>query len=182
MKINKTNKKIESLLIVGILLISFCSLVSALGTSNVFSETHPLEAYSGQEVVVAIILSNQDVKEGATLKAEILEGSEISSFDKERYDIKYNEQITARLIVKIPEDVSLGKKYHITHKFTQIQSNDTATGVTFSQNFQGGFDVIVVQKPGTESPAGISTTIIYWIIGIIVVIAIVWFVMKKKNE
>jgi heme/copper-type cytochrome/quinol oxidase subunit 2 len=52
--------------------------------------------------------------------------------------------------------------------------------VSFTQTLTREFDVNVVAETPEEETEGIST-IWYWIIGIIVVIVIIWFVIKKKK-
>jgi len=183
MKINKKNKLRESFLVAGIITLMFCSLVSALGTSSIFSGSHALEAYPGQEVIAPIKLSNPDVEEEVTFKGELLEGNEIASLDQDTYNVPYNGVVTAKITVIIPADASIGQTYHVTHKFSQVEA-ESGEGVTFAQTFTGGFDVNVVEKPQeTPQPEGIN--LIWWILGIVVLIAVIlviYFLMKSKKE
>jgi len=182
---NKQNKKriFEILLIFGILLINF-SLINAMGFSTAFDDSYPFVIAPGETKDMSVTLSSTDpLKVGVTLTS----GSEIATISDTEYDLGVGEMIPVNLKIEIPDNVAEGTKY----KISLLARDITPAGGTVSLAGEVGVSfTVLVQKPAPveETPApveeeGIST--IWWVLGIIVIIAIIaiiWFVVKNRKE
>lgn len=181
MKINKKKSVIESFLVIGMLIVLVCPLISAIGVGGSYSgSSTPLELSPGQEKAVIIYLQNFDIEEEISLRGEILVGSEIASLKETKVTLPYQTKKTIDMVVKVPAEASIGDKYNIQYEFKQVDTEGEGM-VTFAQSIISNFDVNVVEDGIGDEPEGMNMTIIYWIIGIVIVIVIAWFFIKKKK-
>lgn len=177
--------KIKSIMffVLLVLLISIVN-ISAFGVGCAYTNENPLKLFPGESSDVLISLQNN---EEISLKASILVGSDIAILDaSDVYNVPANGSIDVKLNVNVPASASIGQEYVITVNFLQVSEIQGGT-VGFNTAMEKSFKVLVVEKPAEETPAateeGIS--LIWWILGIVVVIAIIVvirFVIKNKEN
>jgi hypothetical protein len=187
MKMINKFKLMEVFLVTGLLVVMLSSLVSAVGVGSGYSPDTPLEMYPGEERIILLTLQNTDVEEEVTVEGKILEGSEIASLTENIFKVQYQStSVSAKMKMELPEDASVGQSYLVRYEFGHVSAvgeGVEGTGVAFSQGVTRSFNVVVVEKPEEEKPAGIGTgwTLLI-IILIVVVIAVIYFITKKKTS
>lgn len=170
------------------------TLVLALGFVNAFSpisgysSTNPLQVYAGEskEIPVNVYLSPEE--NNLEFSADIVEGSEIISFvdKKATYDASQSSEGVVKFKVNVPAGTPIGTEYNIVLRFSDVQSASSGM-IGFALKADNAFKVVVVEKPAIieETPQGEGIGLIGWVIGIIIVIAIIliiYFILKKRNE
>lgn len=180
--------KIFGLVGIFIFLFGFISLeVSAIGVG--FSQI--IELHPGQSIDRSISLQNLPVG-GGDLKfiGVITEGMEYVSLDDD--DVRVNDGEIGHVAIKIsvPDSANVGDTYPVKIKFntaeiSQIDETDSGNAVQFNLGTGISFDVIVIEKPlQEEQPASGELSLIWIILGIILLIAIVaiiWFIIKNRK-
>ncbi|MDP3027174.1 MAG: hypothetical protein Q8N63_05675 [Nanoarchaeota archaeon] len=179
---NKQNRKklLISLLVTCVLIINFCYLVSALGLSTIYTDNYPFEIGPGETKDIEISLSSL---EATKAKVNLTSGNEIATImdESDEYDVENSANINMQ--IKIPAGVAEGTEYTVRLSAKTI----TPPGGMISTVGETGISFKVLVKTSTpeETPAAEGISLIWWILGIIVVIAIIaiiWFVVKSRKE
>lgn len=187
--VNKKIISIECLIIASILLAT--GFVSAFGASMPYGTGIPLKLYPGQSIDFSIVLQSSPVEGDLTIIPEISEGQDIIRITDslKEYKVIADQNVGASINVKasVPADAPIGKEYNVKFLFKDV-TPQPAGMIGLSVTTGASFDVIVVEKPAPiveETPAAEGISLIWWILGIIVVIAIIaiiWFVVKSRKE
>ncbi len=166
--------KIISALMLGLMLIS---LASAFGVSSPYWDGNPLTLARGETKTVNLNLQNMVAGEGdVTVKAVLVEGSDITSLPKETYVIKEGTSNDVPIKISIPKDSVPGETTPIRIEFKTVVSGDK--GVAMGTGMTVAFNVIA-----GEAVAETSTgMIIALIIAVIVLAIIIWYLLKKKKR
>ncbi len=178
----KKNKIKGSFLIAGVLIVSMCLLVSAIGIGCQYSGSEmPLKISPGEKKTVLLTLQNPDITDEITLEGEILEGSEIASLKKTSFNVAHKAtDVFAEMVVKIPKGANIGQTYNVVYKFQQVSGGQEGKGmISFGQSITRNFDINVVE-PSEETPSSLSITWI--IIGLIVIILVIIVVLLIKGK
>jgi len=166
-------KKISFLIITLLIL----PLVSSFGISSPHWKGNPLELAIGEAKTINLNAQNTLGDEDITIKAEIIEGSEIITLDKDAFTIKAKSSDTIiPLKIKMPEQSSPGETKNILIEFKTI--NDNAGGISIGTGMSVSFDVIA--KPKVQDSN--KTPIIRIIITIAILLAISLILFKKRKN
>jgi len=182
---NKKKREIKSFLMVVLVVVALCQIVSAVSVGSPYSVYSPLKLHPGEEKVVRISLQNPDTSPEITVVGNLIEGSEIASFDRESYTVPYQSRdVNARLTIKIPENADIGKEYTLKYEFYQAPSEEGM--VQIGTRVTTGFKVVVVEKPPEAKEEGEQQVGVLWILLAIIVIAVVvvviYFIMRKRGS
>lgn len=182
---NKQNKKklLVSLLVTCVLIINFCYLVSALGLSTLYTDNYPFVIGPGETKNVEVTLSSL---EATKAKVNLTSGNEIATIiDKsDEYDVKNSVNINIQ--IKIPAEVAEGTEYTVKLSAKSI----TPPGGMVSTVGETGISFKVLVKTSvtpeeTPAPAPEGISLMWWILGIVAVIAVIvviWFIVKNKED
>jgi len=184
MEIKKYSK--IGILIIGILLL--IGNVFAFGVGSAYHDKHPLEISAGETKLIIFNLQNMPGPEDISLKPEITEGGEIMQLidDKDiSVPVGASIDITAKVI--IPIDAKIGEVYPIGITFTTISKSESgAFGLGGSVG--KSFNVVIIptaeQAARAKELKSLSSKIVYWIIGIVVLITIIFLIrafLKKRK-
>lgn len=174
----------------GLFLIAFlASSVAAFGVGAEYWTDRQLEMYPGQSTTTFFEIQNGD-STTITVEAEMLEGSEVATLvGGPSYSVGAGEKNRAQLRVDVPSDASIGDRYTVKAVFRQTSPSPGDEGtVQFAFSVAREFDVIVVDESEVNVVAGDqpvdagSLSYLYWIIGIIILIIIVWLVVKYAKK
>ena len=174
-------------------LISFCiitlvltiNLTIAFNAMSNYGEQTPLTISPGEQKEVLINIypnpSDKDVKVEATIE----KGMNIASITDTSniYDLSSGNPGLVHMNINIPLTAKIGSEYLIVSRYIDKTTKPSAGMVGIEIQATNTFKVKVVAKPGTEAetPSSMNSTwLIVGIIAILVVIAIIWFAMKKK--
>ena len=93
-------------LIASVLLITLAlvSIVSAFGVSSPYWSDRPLIMARGETTIVSLSLQNMVGNKDVNVKAELVEGSEISSLKGDIFTIEAGTSSNAQLTIKMPKD------------------------------------------------------------------------------
>lgn len=159
------------------------TLVSAWGVSSPYwdkgaREPGPLTITVEEIKIVNINMQNMVGNEDVTVKAEIKQGKEIASLEKDTYTVKAGTSENAPLKIIAPETVGT---YKVEIEFKTITSGGTG-GVAMGTGYTISFDVIVSEKP-KETPKTTGNLILVILIAVIIIItAVVYLIIKRKNQ
>ena len=194
MKTTKTKIIELGILTIGILIITL-SLVSSLGVSSPYTVGSPLGLYPGETRDVQIMVSASPSEGNSSIKVDLTdsEGIAIMTDSSNTYSLSGGSEKPVNIRIKIPENAVIGQKYPISLTASKIGTGGTGmVGVSLSSSFS--LPVVVVEKPvapvttaepAPEEPVTEGINPIWWILGIIVIIAIIaiiWFVVKSRKE
>ncbi len=182
-------------IVIVLLLINFAC---AFGATPPYWKDRPLIMVPGETKEVPIILQNMVGGKDLTLRAEIINGSEIATLENQNYPVPFGRNdIKANLKIKIPNNTKVNDKYQLTILFEQV-SQDEGKMLQLSTGITASFPVIISgeeikQKPVEEkqpseisespkSTAKIFSTIIISIIAMIIIILIFIISLLIKNH
>lgn len=158
------------------------TLVSAWGVSSPYwsrgaREPSPLKTTVGETEIVDLNIQNMVGNEDITVKATILEGSEIATLEQDTYTLKAGTETIAPLKIRAPETIGT---YKVKAEFKTVTPG-AGGGIVMGTGMTISFDVIVsekIEKPGMK----ISTGLIVAIILIIVIIVVILIFIRKKRR
>jgi hypothetical protein len=111
-----------------------------------------------------------------TVKAELVEGSEITSLDEDTFTIAAKTADTmVPLTIKMPDDIAEGETKTVKVVFKTI-SQDTS-GISMGTGMTVLFDVVAVEKVSKT-----NTGTIIAVIAVILAIVIIILCVRKKKE
>ena len=174
--------------LVVLLLVSF---VNAFGIAVSYWEPdNPLRIEPGDSADISFRLQNAaEEDEDITLKAEIVEGSEIATITDESTEYFVpagSEGVKTNIRVSIPEGTPLGTKYKIAIGYTQIVVDEgkmVQIAARIVQNIPVvvGEETVVIEEPKMAPKKGISTSVLI-VIGVLIIIVILYYLLKKKKR
>ncbi|MFH1585928.1 MAG: hypothetical protein ABIB79_04115 [archaeon] len=190
--LNKNNTKVLTV-VTSILILSFCiSAFSVAFTSSISIEP-------GQTIEKAFALIN--TAEGAqdlTVKATVKEGSEYVSLpDGETYNIAPGKTGAVKVVFNVPADAQNGDVYPAKVSFETIEGSSLGGGtLSYKIGHTISFDINVMDKvpttatptqpetttPSTQTPAETSMSWLYWLIGLLIIVVVVWIIMKRNKK
>lgn len=173
---NKINLTIIAILSLFILI----NFVSAAGIVSPYWKDYPLEMYFGETKTANFILQNMVGTEDITVKAEIVDGTNIATLEQDTYTAPIGTSDTI-----IPITITIPKEFDksvqkVTLKVKSV-TQDTGGMITLGTGWTTSFNVILSEKP-------ISKTTLIWIIIsiliilIILVLIILLLLLKRKNN
>jgi len=190
------NRKITEglkLFIVGALLsIMLSAFVNALAVGTDGSEVGMLPGESKESV---FLLQNYGEDAGdIVVEAEIEAGSEfISLTGGTSFNVAAGGNAEVPVRYSVPVDAGIGETYNVEVLFRVVsgsvggESGSEGSTVGFAISPKVSIDLVVESEAGTsaateEQPQSGSSTWIWWVVGIIALILIIWLVMRRKNE
>jgi len=177
---------VEVFLVMIAITVVFCSFVSALATSNAYTNANPFTVYPGETKEVTVSLQTLS-EETITAEATLEEGSEIASLVAEEYTLSSANSALPSVKVAIPEGTPIGQEYTVKIRFTEIDPEGGEGGMVGLSISSASvlIPVKVIERPLEEIPPeeGIGTgLIVFLIILIVVIIAIIYLVVKKRGS
>ena len=164
-----------------ILIILSISLISAFGVSTSYWKGNPLSIAPGDTKTISLRLQNIGSGEDVTIRAILTGGFEIASTEEKDYLVKNGTKNTEVPVkISIPPDTPLDTEYRVTVSFKTVTPGGTG-GVVLGTAIDTSFDVLVAEVEKAEEKGNIN-----FIIGMIILIAIITFVLisafKKKKK
>ena len=179
------NKKIG--LIILLATISFIAMlvssVNSFGYSSSYNADNPLIVHPGETKNVQIgLIVNPDEGE-LVLKAEMLDNAGIAELsDKSlEYEVSQKKEAVVNIILKIPENASLGREYSIRMRFSDITPSEGGGTV----GFKGGMIVTLNPRIAEKPAEPLEGVAIIWIslgiAAIIILIVVIYFIIKRRK-
>lgn len=171
-KINLTFGAIFAVLI----LISF---ISASGIVSPYWKDYPLEMNFGETKIANFVLQNMVGDEDITVKAELKQGTDIASLEKDTYTAKAGTSDTI-----IPVKITIPKDYGKSIQQIQLEVKTIATDqkgmISLGTGWTTSFNVIISEKPiSKEALIGI---IIAMLIALIILVLVILILVLKKRK
>lgn len=184
MKTNK-QKTYWKIFVFASTIILLSTSVLAFGVSSAYYSGNPLYVPPGEETEGIIVLRNQAGTEDISVRAEVIEGSEILVLtdSSNTYNIPAGETTTVNYKVTIPPDAEMEMVYPINLVFTTITNSESGQ-FGFGSSIGQKFNVIVGTGPPPPEKPGLSPWVTGLIIAgiIILIILIIIFTRKKKKK
>ncbi len=183
--INKNIIK-KQMILIALLLLSF-NLVNAFGVASFYSNNNPLELYLGETREIDITLNSASSESSSVIKVDMIENGGIAELvdDNLEYSLSSGGEIPVKLRISVPSDSEIGKEYNITIKFSDVTPSTEGGMAPIKGISNFNFKVLVVEKPPVEETPKEQISPIWWILGVVVliaVIAVIWFVVKSKKD
>jgi len=171
---NKTSLIIRTIFIV----LALTSFISAAGIVSPYWESYPLEMNFGETKVAEFTLQNTVGTKDITVKAEIVEGNNIATLEKDTYTAKIGTSDTKiPITITIPKE--LGKSVQkITLEFRSV-TPDTGGMVTLGTGWTTSFNVILSEKPVSRST--LIGIIIAILVVLIILVLIILILLSKRR-
>lgn len=179
------NQVLNGLLVVLAITLNLIS-VSAFSVGSSYSDSFPLEVYPGESKEVVLSLQSDLTEGDLSVKAIIEKGSEIASIADSSEEYKVIGGSTGTIVkikVEVPATVAVGETYDVSLLFRDITPREGGT-VGLATGVGRTFKVLVAEKP-VEKPAQEEIGIGWIILGVVVVIAVIaviWFIVKKRRQ
>lgn len=156
--------------------LALVSIVAAFGVSSPYWEGNPMNIARGDSRTVNLNLQNMIGDEDVTVKAELVEGEDVTSLSQEIFTVKAKTSSTmVPLTISMPKDVSPGEVKTVKVEFKTV-SSDTG-GIAMGTGMTILFDVVATEEVSDNNTMMIVT------ISIIIVLAIIlWLLAKKKKK
>jgi len=155
------------------------SFVNAAGIVSPYWKDRPLEMNFGETIVINFNFQNPLGDEDATVKVEILEGTDIANLEQDTYTAKagtHDKMIP--VTITIPKDYNKGVQ-KIKIEFLTVPTREEAGMVTLGTGYITEFNVILSEKPISRSVLiGIIIAIIAVLI--LLVLIILFLLLRKK--
>ena len=177
-------RKINSIIIAGILVFSFVALVHASGIAAPYWSDNPLKLSPGQSDKVTLALENNDT-ESVIFNATVTSDGNIATISKSIYEVPAgNTNTPVEIEVSVPEGIETGKVYQVSLSLQQI-SNGTGM-VHVAGAVTTTFPVYVVPEEQSvlyNPPATQNSGLAWWIFAIIIVgIVVLIFASVKISK
>jgi len=177
-------------IMVALLMVPF---VSAFGVSTPHWDGNPLGIRPGDTTDLVLTLQNMVGNEDMTLRAVLVEGSEIAQIvdSNTDYFVPYgSKDVEVHLKVSIPANAQLGDDYGIGVSFTQVASAEDGRMVQVSGSVQTYVPVlvqeprkeVVQEKVQVEEPRSVSTAGGVLIFVLLALIILGYLYLNPKNS
>ena len=158
--------------------------VSAFAVSSQYYGDNPLYLQPGQSQEIKMMLQNNAGTEDINVKlTEIKEGKDIIEMkdSKDVFLVPKGGKTDVYFKVTAPSDAKKGDIFPVTLMFASIAAGNNPIGL--SGSIGKGFNVVIGQASDfAESPkGGNNRTAIYLILGIALLIAAIYFLLKRKD-
>lgn len=184
------NKKSTNLALFSLLALALTlSFVSASGVTSFYwdgDNERPLYLQPGESKEIFFELQNMVGTDDLNFKVSITKGAEFIELidSNEVYNVPAQTQnIKVNIKVTMPATAKIGERHNVILSFSAV--NPSASGFSLGSVFDKSFDIVVPEnKPVIEEKPVKSNnnSYIYMLVGIIILIAIIiWFVRKSKN-
>ena len=184
----KSNKILITSIILVLTIITFATVISALGVSVPFMENKELKVLSDAEPFdFKFVLQSGEGKD-INVRADITKGSEIIKLTDSSniYFVKEGDKVNVNTKITIPEQAKIGDVYEIEVTFATSPVQELGQ-FAFGSSIKQIFDIVIVEETLEQAPEKeneiLSSNYIYYLIGAIVVVAIIiFFILKKKKK
>ena len=163
----------------------FFNFVNAFGVSSSYWKGNPVTIAPGETKIVELTLQNMIGSDDETVRAILIKGDSVASFEDQDYTIPIGTKDTkVQILITIPNDAEVGSKYEVIIGFSTGSGNQGGA-VSLGTGVQTAFDVEVVGTP-TLVPAeeGISKGLIVGIlvvVALIIIAVIIWLVLRARK-
>lgn len=190
-KMETINKKIGlNFLVIGIFAVMLISLVSAIGFSS-NDKTSPLQVYPGEIRNININIFPSSAEEGNRIaRASMEDDAGIATITDSSldYNLIVGQNTPVNMRINIPSSVAVGTGYVVKIRTTDITGTGGGGTVGLTTGSLISVYLKVVEKPAapvTETPAEEKISTGWWILGVIVIIAlivIIYFIIKSRKK
>lgn len=169
-----------------LLVLGLISFTSAFGISVGYWDiepARPLQLAPGETKIVNINLQNNLDENDVNVKAKMILGKEIASFEDKTYTIKgKTSDMMIPLRVEMPKDAQPGEKIKIVVEFISVTGHEGGM-ITMGTGMGISFDALVTGEPVQESPIDKLPWGAIGIIAVIIIlgITIVILVIRRRN-
>ncbi len=171
----KTKNKLAFIGIFLLAVILISASVSAFGVSSPYWEGNPLQMSKGETKTVYLNLQNMVGDEDVTVKAKVIEGSEIVSIKEDTFVIKAKTSDTLVPVkITLPNDAEVGSIEKVKIEFKTI-SKDKG-GISMGTGMIVAFDVVTAEKIKN------NTDKIILIIAAALILAGLLVILNKKRK
>ena len=190
----------------GVMILSFLLLiipiVNGFGITSMYWDTNPLVLEPGQTIDVFLLLQNMVGDSDITLRAEMVEGSDIAKIIDSNLDYLVpfgSKDVRVNIRITIPEDIPLDNEQIVTVSFKNIVPNEARVMQLTSAITKSIPVKIVGSGEGTKTPAEPTIKVVvpdvvesvegapvqgsYVLVGIfLMVLILIFFVLKRRNS
>jgi uncharacterized membrane protein len=184
----KNNKIIKSKILASLAVLMFLgiSFVSAFSVSSPYMENKTLNLYPDSKTTdLQFVLQNGGgATDNVSIKVEVISGSDILSLvdNSNIYTVVPGNKVPVNMRITLPSNATVGDNYNIALEFTTVASGESGQ-FGFGTGQEQDFKVSVVNRIVTEGETKHNGTLLYIILGILVLLVIIVLVLiKRKNR
>jgi hypothetical protein len=191
MKNCKKSRVLMTFLVAGVFAVWFSILVGAISIGSPGAVN--LEPGSSSETSFSI-LNKGESAEDVVVEVVVEEGSEYITFlDGTTFDVPAGQVASVPTRISVPASANVGDQYKVTIVFVPLEGGEGSEGgtVDLTFGFKSSFNVNVVEKiteegvvgeESVEEGEGVGTGILWWILGLVVLILIIWWLVAKSKS
>lgn len=181
--------KIASMFFLLVLTTNLGFAMDGIGVSSPYWNENPLKMYPGESATVNMNLQITPDTKDSYFKAEILDdGKGIATLTEPDliYRVKSGGKTSVPIKISIPESIQFGETRIIQIRFAQVSLEDTGGMLILQTEVEGKFPVQIVAEEESSLYNTVeekdSSSIWYWIIGILLLIGILYLIFRRKNN
>lgn len=160
------------------LVLTLVGFVCAAGIVSPYWKDYPLEMHFGETKTVNFILQNMVGNEDIIIKAELKDGEDIASLEKDTYTALAGTSNTL-----IPVKITIPKDYDKSMQKIELEiktvTEDSGGMVTLGTGWTTSFNVILSEKPISKNI--LIGIIIATLIILIILVLIIFMLLKRKQ-
>ena len=180
--INKNKKTVFALMLIVVTILLIISNVYAFGVSSSYYKGNPLQISPGETKIISLRLQNMVGSEDMTVKSVLTKGSEIAKVEEKNYVVKAGtEGLEVPVTISISSNTPLNTNYEVTVSFSTVTSGQGGA-VSLGTGIDTTFDVLVVPETPNVNDSGVNNSIVFLVVGVIVLLAIIVLAVFLKNK
>lgn len=163
------------------MLLSLCSVVSAVGVTTHYWDEKPLQLYPGQVAETDVVLQNMvPGSEDVTLFAEITEGSDIATLidSSNEYLVPFGRKdIKVGILISVPANYQLGDVREVVISFKE-SAGEGEEMVQMATSVAATIPVLIVTENQALGIEETSSNTWILVIGILILIGVILLLIK----
>lgn len=183
-KMMQDRKKAAGFMIALFAILLLSGSAFAFGVGSQYWKENPLAMHPGETKDVYLELQNMVGNEDLTMKARVINGSEIAqlSDSSDSYVVPAGTRdVKVNIKVSIPENAQPGDRYNVGLSFYTIKSS-TAGQFNLGTGIDKYFDVVVEEAPEPSAGSNNSSSPILWIVVALVGVALIYYIVRRKAD
>jgi hypothetical protein len=174
--------KIQTTILIGVLVITLSSLISASGVSSPYWPENPLQLNPGEIRVINLTLQNMVGNQDITFQAKLSSQENIATLLNANAESKYlvpfgRKDVPIIIQIQVPSNAKVGSKYNVDVLLNEVSSSQEGM-LHVTSSVSTSFPVEIIGKTGTVIPA----YFVWLLMGVVLLAAIVFFCFKKKSK
>jgi hypothetical protein len=174
----------KNILLSMIMFVLLMGSASAFGVSSPYWEPdEPFTISPGESRDAILTLQNMAGTNDITVRATITDGEEVASLAIDEYTVEGGSKDTEVAVrITIPEDVLFAAEYKVTVSF-QTVTDGASGGIALGTGMDIAFPVrVIAPTPSPEVEGPFDKNTVWLVIGLIVIVLIVWYVLRKEKH